>query len=183
MVGAESVAAQNYGRAVNMKKEYWTCIMDAQGKEQAEHFVDANVGSGTQASALEILRAIAQQKASMKRATYGSRYVDILKSMGININYQMLQRPEIVGISRGAINVTDVVDTGGGTLGTLAGHGISGNRFSMRRKTFPEHGTLTFCAILRPKQMQESICDWFDTPRDYTSFYDPQLVPLPPVGS
>ena len=88
----------------------------------------------------------------MKRETYGTRYIDILRSYGINVNYQMLQRPEVVAIARNTVNVTDVVQTSAGTgnLGDLAGHGISGGRLVLRRKSFPEHGTLMGLAVLRP---------------------------------
>ena len=176
------------GRDISFKKDYWTTLRDNVGLDQSVHFADVTAGSPDQVSALAILEAIARQKIATKRATYGTRYIDILRSYGVNVNYQMLQRPEIVAMARGTINVTDVVQTGGDTsggagddLGTLAGHGIAGTRLTLKRKTFPEHGTLMSCIAVRPVNTDPGYADWFDKPRDYTSFYDPGLVPLPPV--
>ncbi len=177
----------NIGPIISCKKDYWSMIRDDLGTAQAEQFVDATSGSGTQVAASEILLAIAQQKIAMKRATYETRYIDILRCFGVNVNYQMLQRPEVVAISRGSVNVTDVVQTapgaGGGedALGSLAGHGISGTRLTLKRKTFPEHGSLITVCVVRPVYADTVLVDWFDTPREYSSYYDPGLVPLPPV--
>lgn len=174
-----------YGLLVNFKKDYWTTLQDVQGFGQPDHFFDTNVGSGTQASAQDVLEAIARQKIALKRATYGTKYIDILRSYGINVNYQMLQRPEVVAIGRSVANITDVVSTAEGAtkdVGYLAGHGISGTRLTVRRKTFPEHGTLIGCAIVRPPFIHPGVGDWFARARDYSSFYDPGLVPMPPVA-
>ena len=166
-----------HGNAVNYKKDYWSNLQ--------ENIVSPDGHSapvvGNAVDATEILRAIAQQKVAMKRATYGTRYVDILKSYGVSVNYQMLQRPEVVAMSRGSINVTDVVGTDSTNLGQMAGHGISGTRLRLRRKSFPEHGTLLGILVLRPNYTDTEFCDWFDKPRQYDSFYDPGLVPLPAV--
>lgn len=174
------------GIACNYKRDYWTLLQNAVTQAQTAGFA-ADVTSGTPdtVSAQEILRAIAQEKAAMRRATYGTRYIDILRSMGIRVNYQMLQRPEVVAVGRGSINVTDVVQTAEGAtdpLGTLAGHGIAGQRLSIRRKTFPEHGTLFGLCLVRPVHVNPDYLDWFDTVRDFTSYYDPGLVSMPPVN-
>lgn len=167
--------------SVNAKKNFYTTLSENLGESES-HIVDVQSGTPDFVRAEDILQAVAQQKVAMKRATYGTRYVDILKSMGININYQMLQRPEIVGVGRSTVNVTDVVSTNdASTLGELAGHGISGVRLTVKRKSFPEHGTLMGVMVARPKYTFEGINDWFDTPRDYTSYYDPGFHPLPPV--
>ena len=178
---------QKFGREVSYKRDYWTTLRDETGLADPVHFAPVEgVEPDGQVSALAILEAIARQKIATKRATYGTRYVDILRSYGVNVNYQMLQRPELVAISRGQMNVTDVVQTGGSSgpdqddLGTLAGHAIAGNHLRLKRKSFPEHGTLMSFVIIRPRFMDPNVIDWFDTQRDYTSFYDPGLVPLPP---
>lgn len=179
-----SVAPGQFGRAVNYKKDFWTTIREDLGVEQETHYFPTNVGSGNEASAHDVLEAIARQKIAMKRATYGTRYIDILRSYGINVNYQMLQRPEVVGVGRQTAQVTDVVSTAadGAGLGELAGHGISGTRLTIRRKTFPEHGTLMGLLVCRPKFVHPGVTDWFHYPaRGYHNYYDPGLVPLPPV--
>ncbi len=179
---APTVLPTATGIAVSFKKDYWSTLRDAQGLDQAEFFVDSDLGTGVQTSAQDILGAIARQKIATKRATYGTRYIDILRSYGINVNYQMLQRPELVAMSRGTVNVTDVVATDGANLGDLAGHGITGNRLSLKRKTFPEHGVLMNLVVARPVMSNEFLTEWFDrASRVYADYYDPGLVPLPPV--
>ncbi len=168
------------GLIINYKKDYWTELSDNLGVAQADQTAPVVAAA---VSAVEILRAIQRQKVAMKRATYGTRYVDILRSYGINVNYQMLQRPELVGMARGNINVTDVVATdSAGTLGELAGHGISGTRLAIKRKTFPEHGTLMSFVVARPVNADLKFGDWFDRARTYENFYDPGLISLPPVA-
>ena len=62
------------GLSVNAKKDYWTNLQNDFGKGQETFSIDT---SGAQVPAEEILRIIAQQKIAMKRATYGTRYIDI----------------------------------------------------------------------------------------------------------
>lgn len=180
-VAATAWPVDSDGIRVNAKKNFYSTIQEEVGYGQ-DYSAEGTENLGiTQTSAVEILRAIAQQKIAMKRATYGTRYVDILRSYGINVNYQMLQRPEVVGVGRSIVNVTDVVATNSGAgLGTMAGHGVSGSRLVIKRKSFPEHGTLLGIVIARPDYQINGLADWFDNPRQYDSFYDPGLVPLPP---
>ena len=98
----------DYGHYACNKKDYWTNLRDNIGVDQNEFFFDANRGSGTQASARDVLEAIARQKIELRKQNYGTRYVDNLRAMGINVNYQMLQRPEVVAIHRTMVNITDV---------------------------------------------------------------------------
>lgn len=170
-----------WGRMINLKKDYWSNLNASIGEGQADHTAPVVAG---EVSATEILEAIARQKIAMKRATYGTRYIDILRSFGINVNYQMLQRPEVVAVSRGTVNVTDIVQTSAGTgnVGDIYGHGIAGQRLTLKRKQSPEHGTLFGFAVVRPVSSSQWYGDWFDRPRDYTSYYDPGLVPLPNVA-
>lgn len=178
-----------YGAPVNYKKDYFTVLRESVGEAQPVHYIDATSGNGSQVSARQVLEKIALQKLSMKRATYGTRYIDILRGYGVNVNYQMLQRPELVAVGRTTVNVTDVVstadtvgETSGESLGALAGHGIAAKRLTMRRKTFPEHGTLMGVMAVRPRFMDAKVTDWFQRTRTYEDYYDPGLVPLPNVS-
>lgn len=137
-----------------------------------------------QVSAEEILRKVAAQKLQMRRETYGSRYIDVLRSYGVRVSYQMLQRPEVIHASKRQISVSDVVATSESQnteLGSLAGHGISGQTINIRRRQFPEHGTLLGIHCIRPDPMSWLINGHFDLPRDFSSYYDPGLTTLPPV--
>ena len=182
-VGSDSVSNARWGQTVSAKKDYWSLIQRDFGR--AQEFHNAQVQLPTTANAYvrahDIIAAIQRQKISSRRATYGTRYIDALRYMGVSVNYQMLQRPEVVATARGNINVTDVVNTSDTGLGSMAGHGISGSRLRIRRKQFPEHGTLLGFAVIRPIQADATWVDYFDTPRDYTAFYDPLTATLPPV--
>ena len=137
--------------------------------------------SGATVTVEEILRSVAEQKDKMKKATYGSRYVDILRSYGVKIDYNMLQRPEMVAHSHGQLNITDVVASDAANLGDLGGYGIGGRRISVRRKSFPEHGTLMGVFVLRPPFMDPHIHDYLDRGgRVYEDYFDPGLTRLPP---
>ena len=147
------------GVQVNFKRDYWSELQAQIATADAEHYAPV---AASLVSAKDILDAIARQKVSMKRETYGTRYIDILRSYGIRVNYQMLQRPEVCAIARGSINVTDVVQTASATLGDLAGHGIGASRLTLKRCVFPEHGTLMGIAVVRPTMVDSKLCDYFD---------------------
>lgn len=135
--------------------------------------------------AQEILAALAQQKAAMKRQTFGTRYVDVLRSYGINVNYQMLQRPEIVAVRQNTINVADVVGTnqdGTTSLGAYGGYAIGSGRVRIKRKSFPEHGTLLACAVVRPEYVHINRLEYHDLPTNFAGYYDPGLHNMPPVA-
>lgn len=166
------------------KRHYWN-DMATELETGAAATIDVNgsaFGSLT-ANASDILRAIAEEKAQMKRATYGTRYVDILRSFGVNTNYQMLDRPEIIASSHHMINITDVVSTDAGTsLGTTAGYGIKGGSIRFKRKHFPEHGMVMGFSILRPEYSDPRMKSYFDDDKCqlYESYYDPALEIMPP---
>lgn len=168
------------GHPVGQTKQYWTELQERIGYPTNHEVPVVNEA----VDATEILRAIAKQKLAMKRATYGTRYVDILRGYGISVNYQMLQRPELVAMSRSTINVTDVVSSNADLTdqefqSEIAGHGIGGNSLRIRRKMFPEHGTLLGINVIRPIE-QTTYCDWFDSRRRFESYYDPGCLVLPP---
>lgn len=183
-VGADDIPPTTQPRLVSQRKNYFTTLRDNLAEAES-HSAIVTAGSPDTVSAEEILEAIARQKASMRRASYGTRYVDSLRRMGINVNYQMLQRPEIVGIGRTTANVTDVVQTGVDStdsgLGALSGHAIGGGRLRVKRKTFPEHGQLMGFIVIRPQYSFAGCNEYLDKARPYEAYYDPDLVSLPAV--
>lgn len=169
---------------ISPKKHYWNLLRD-ELETGTGAYAEVQSGTPDYVNAEDILRAITEQKLQMKRATYGTRYVDILKSFGVSVNYQMLQRPELVAVSHGVINVTDVVATDsatGSTLGSTAGYGVLGNRIRMRRKSFPEHGTLLGVMVVRPPFVDPQMTDYLDVSTGYEAYYDPALEIMPPVS-
>lgn len=87
-----------------------------------------------------------------RRAMFGDRYFDVLRSWGIRTNYQWLDRPEYLGRSRNIVSFSDIPATAAGTNvtpGDLFGHGIVGLRHRFGRKVFPEHGYIVGLAVMR----------------------------------
>ena len=161
-------------------RSYHTLIReDLQTGLEAEAEVTA--GTPDTVSATDILKAVAEQKLQMRRETYGTRYIDILRSYGVRVNYQMLQRPEVIALSRKNVSITDVVGTGSTNLGDLGGHGIAGLSLRVKRKSFPEHGTLLGLMTVRPRPMAGRWISYLDSARNFEDYYDPGLIHLPPV--
>lgn len=177
--------------AVSPKRQYLNEMRERLNPllgQNAIGFQDVPAAGQTSTSADAILRAVQKHKIDLKRQTYGTRYVDILRSYGIKVNYQMLQRPEVVASAHDSINVTDVVSSsqadpgpGENALGQTAGHGIGGQRLSLRRKSFPEHGTLIGFVIVRPPFADSTLLDYYDRPRDFNGYWDPGLEHMPPT--
>jgi hypothetical protein len=72
----------------------------------------------------------------------------------------MLERPESLGKSRHVVSFTDIPatsDSGGVTVGDLAGHGIVGLHHRMPRKTFNEHGYIHGVIVVRPSQFINTV--------------------------
>jgi hypothetical protein len=99
--------------------------------------------------------AMRRQRFAERREMFGDRYIDVLRSYGVRTNYNMLEKPEALGRSRHVVSFTDIPatsDSGGVTVGDLAGHGIVGLHHRMPRKTFNEHGYLHGYVVVRPSQ-------------------------------
>lgn len=99
--------------------------------------------------------AMRRQRFAERREMFGDRYIDVLRSYGVRTNFNMLERPEPLGKSRHVVSFTDIpatADSGGITVGDLAGHGIVGLHHRMPRKTFNEHGYLHGVIVVRPSQ-------------------------------
>lgn len=175
----------------NNKRHYWT---ELRTQQQIGFEATAPVTllgtpgdvTGASVNAQDILRAIALQKQMVKRATYGTRYVDILRSYGVNVTVAMLQRPEVVAAGHGIVNITDIVSTNNGaqgsgteSLGLYGGYGVHGHRCNFRRKSFNEHGVLLGIVVVRAPPIDSTMIDFMDKARDYESFYDPALELMP----
>lgn len=110
-------------------------------------------GKGTASVRADAIRdSLRDLRLPERRAMFGSRYVDVLRSWGIRTNYQWLDRPESLGRSRNMVSFSDIPATAAGTdvtVGDLYGHGIVGLRHRFRRRVFPEHGYLIGLGIMR----------------------------------
>ena len=116
--------------------------------------------TGSYVGAESVRDAMRRQRFAERREMFGDRYVDLLRSYGVRTGYNMLERPESLGKSRHVVSFTDIPatsDSGGVTVGDLAGHGIVGLHHRMPRKTFNEHGYIHGVIVVRPSQFINTV--------------------------
>lgn len=99
--------------------------------------------------------AFALQRFMEARSMYGSRYVELLRNLGIKASDARLQRPEYLGGGKQTIQFSEVLQTAEGTdpVGTLRGHGIAAMRSNRYRRFFEEHGYVISVLMIRPKSI------------------------------
>lgn len=99
--------------------------------------------------------AFALQRFMEARSMYGSRYVELLRNLGIKASDARLQRPEYLGGGKQTIQFSEVLQTAEGTdpVGTLRGHGIAAMRSNRYRRFFEEHGYVISILMIRPKSI------------------------------
>lgn len=101
-------------------------------------------------------RQFALQRFQEARAKYGSRYVEYLRYLGVRSSDARLQRPEYLGGGTSTIQFSEVLQTGVTTsgsqsgVGTMFGHGITGQRTNRFRRFFEEHGIVMSLMSCRP---------------------------------
>ena len=129
--------------------------------------------TGSFVGAESVRDAMRRQRFAERREMFGDRYVDLLRSYGVRTGYNMLERPESLGKSRHVVSFTDIPatsDSGGVTVGDLAGHGIVGLHHRMPRKTFNEHGYIHGVIVVRPSQFINTLSP-MDALKDSVSDY------------
>lgn len=100
----------------------------------------------------QLRHQFAIQRFQEARARYGSRYVEYLRYLGIRSSDARLQRPEYLGGGTSTIQFSEVLQTaiGGGGVGSMFGHGITGTRSNRFRRFFEEHGIIMSMLSVRP---------------------------------
>lgn len=142
---------------------------------------DTTPGFAGHITADSVSDALSVQRIKRRRELYGEDYFDFLRGLGVKTNYQMLDRPEVVARVLNAVHITDVVSTSTGTsLGSLAGHGITQQRTGVKKKMFPEHGTLIGLVVMRPTPIQPHNSQYMDHATDYQDFWLPEFERQPP---
>lgn len=111
--------------------------------------VDVNSqGAGIDVNTLR--QAFSLQRMQEHRALFGSRYEDYLRYIGVRPQDSRLQNPEYLGGSSQTIQFSEVLQTGGDTVGQLYGHGIAAMRTNRYRRFIPEHGFIISLLAVRP---------------------------------
>jgi hypothetical protein len=119
--------------------------------------VFADLSQGVYADVETIRRGFSLQRYQEARARYGHRFTEYLRYLGIRASDARLQRPELLGSSRGTISFSEVLstsDAGDQTeVGDLYGHGIAALRGRRYRRFFEEHGHVITVMSVRPKSI------------------------------
>lgn len=148
--------------------------------------ISAPVSSGTAKFTVEKVRdAMRLMRLQERREMFGDRYFDVLRSYGVRANFELLEKPEVLGRSGHLVSFTDVVATGQSTsvsLGEIAGHAIAGWHHNNRRKAFREHGLIMSLLVIRPRAvfgMYGAPIRWKE---DYSDFWAPEFDVQTPRG-
>lgn len=101
----------------------------------------------------DLREAFALQRYAEKRALYGSRYEDLLRTIGVRPQDARLQMPEYLGGSSEVVQFSEVLQTSAGEhggVGDLYGHGIGAMKSNRYRRFIPEHGYIMTLLMVRP---------------------------------
>ena len=134
--------------------------------------------TGSYVGAESVRDAMRRQRFAERREMFGDRYVDLLRSYGVRTGYNMLERPESLGKSRHVVSFTDIPatsDSGGVTVGDLAGHGIVGLHHRMPRKTFNEHGYIHGVIVVRPSQFINTVSPYDSYKKHVSDYWAPEF--------
>lgn len=144
----------------------------------------AELSEALSASVIQFRRAMNLQALAERLSNFGSRYPELLASMGVKSSDARLQIPEYLGGTKAPINFSEVLRTGGaaGTedeeIGGLYGHGISAAGGRPYRRFFEEYGYVITVMQVVPESIYTNAIDrsWFhglvDGANDY---YTPEL--------
>lgn len=100
-----------------------------------------------------VRQGFALQRMQEHRATFGSRYEDYLRFLGIRPQDARLQLPEYLGGFSAPIQFSEVLQTSAGEtggVGDLYGHGIGAGRGRRVRCFIPENGYVLSLLVVRP---------------------------------
>ncbi|QIR82368.1 major capsid protein [Chicken microvirus mg7_20] len=100
-----------------------------------------------------VRQGFALQRMQEHRATFGSRYEDYLRFLGIRPQDARLQLPEYLGGFSAPIQFSEVLQTSAGEnggVGDLYGHGIGAGRGRRVRCFIPENGYIMSLLVVRP---------------------------------
>lgn len=116
----------------------------------------ADLSSATAVTIRQLRLASAIQRYRENMAIAGSRYYERLAQLGVRSADARLQMPELLGRSRGVLQVSEVLQTTPGTtaddtVGALKGHGIGGVHGRGYRRHFTEHGVVMTLITVRPE--------------------------------
>ena len=176
----EPSSSGNYGALdfyVEANNPPWTNVNALGGEVKISNpnlKIDGNINLGT--IPISLLReAFAIQRFQEQRGLFGSRYEDYLRTLGVRPQDSRLQMPEYLGGSTRTIQFSEVLQTGGDTIGQLYGHGIAALGSRRIRYFAPEHGYLMSLMFVRPIPVYAQGIDKLWSRKTKEDFWQPQF--------
>lgn len=128
----------------------------------------------------DLRTASALQRFAERSLLWGNRYEEFIqREFGIKPRDSRIQRPEYLGGSKSALQITEVFQTAEGTdtgVGTMRGAGVATPRQRAIRFTCPEHGIIVGFMSIRPAPVytQGIHREWLK--RSRLDFFLPELA-------
>ena len=126
----------------------------------------------------DLREAFAIQRFEEKRARLGSRYEDLLRSLGVRPQDSRLQMPEYLGGFTSPVQFSEVLQTSAGEyggVGDLYGHGIAAARGRRIRRFIPEHGYIMGIMCVRPIPVYAQGIERMWSKKTKYDFWTPEL--------
>lgn len=118
-------------------------------------------GVGLTVNKLALASALARRR--YKDGRYGSRYAELLQSMGAKSADARLFMPQYLGGGKKMMEISEVVQTSSSTetsnLGDMGGHGIGSFHSSAWRREFNEHGYQITFSFFRPDAVYNNLTE------------------------
>jgi len=107
--------------------------------------------STTTVNLRDFAQAMARARRDFKTDTSGDKYVDVLRSMGVDPDWRIQQAPELLNVESREVAPTYSTSTQAATLGQAATKFVFGMNPMIQNKSFSEHGFVVGLCLVRMK--------------------------------
>ena len=114
-------------------------------------------GVNTQINLRDFAQAMASARRDFSTDASGDKYVDVLRSMGVEPDWRVQQAPELLGIETREVAPTYSTSSEATTLGQAAVKLTFGMNPVIQNKSFAEHGFIVGVMLLRKKTIPEGV--------------------------
>jgi hypothetical protein len=107
--------------------------------------------SSTTVNLRDFAQAMASARRDFKTDASGDKYVDVLRSMGVDPDWRIQQAPELLSVESREVAPTYSTSTEAATLGQAATKYVFGMNPTVQNKSFSEHGFIIGVVLVRLK--------------------------------
>jgi hypothetical protein len=164
---------------VNFPSSSWHGGLTDEIQQGSEETIPVQSGTPDYVKTTDVRDYMNRQRMRERRAQYGDKYQDLLRSYGVQPDNLSLDKPELVAKSTCTMGISEVVATATSTseeTGEYRGHGIIGKRIPFRKRMFKEHGTLIGVQWSRPRMLIQHKHDHMWNIGDKDDLYHPELA-------